>query len=190
MLIPLLFSLTASAAEVEAVVTAPHAPRVQGLWKSLEPEKIGSNVYATKEIEFTLSRWQETIFFAQDSDMKKVFLIHRSEGPFELKAGAEGAPWKLDLKVSRRALNLQRPSPALASTLGIRGCGLLPKKEVTVEIDSCGAFPATSKCPVEYEIVQNKDGRLYLGGHAMNDFKCSEAQRPSTLEPLGLKKVH
>jgi len=187
----LLISAFSLASWSQPALSDADAPRLRGMWRSENPERVMSGVYATREFEFTLSRWQETIFFSPDADMKRIVLIYRAEGPFEMKStGDEKAPWNLDLKLSRRVLNLQRADPKLLKALEMKSCGLISKKEVPIESGGCGVFPTLQNCPVEYEIVQQKESRLFLSSHKATEFKCQAEARGAELDRSGLKRVN
>lgn len=190
----LLNALSWAAETPQAVLTSQEAPRLTGIWKSEAPRSLAPGVFYTQEIQFTLSRWERTLVFANNADMKKIFLISRSEGPFELKKGAdEKAPWLLNLKVSRRALNLMQKQSSGLKALGASGCPLVHKREVEIP-NGCGIFPGVEKCPVEYQIAETKDGKLRLGNPpegAANTFNgfCDEQKRPALLD-LSLKRIN
>lgn len=196
MLIVLSFciSLASFAQEPKAILTSAEAPRLQGVWKSEAPEKMNASVYWTQEIQFTLGRWERTVFFSNTFDFKKVILIYRSEGPYELKNGTNPeSSWRLDLKVARRALHPQQKHPALTRSLGIDTCAAGSRSEVDIK-NGCGLFPAIEKCPVEYQAVESRDGKLRLGivadpkGPPMAG-ACDEAVRPQRAV-LTLKRVN
>ena len=172
--------------EPKAALISKEAPRIKGIWKSLNPEKTSKGLYLTREFQFTLARWEETIFFSQTADMKKVILIYRAEGPYEFKNAVNESAWALNMKVSRRALNLQTPNPAALKAIGANGCPMNKKSETSIA-QGCGIFPAISKCPVEFEIVETKNNQLFLGDHEVADFVCAETKRPTS---VGLPMKH
>ena len=178
------------AQEAQAVKTKTpeiaEPPRVLGIWRSPSPEKVGKSLFMTREIQFTLSRWEETRNFASDEAMKKSVLIFHGEGPFDLKKVDQS--WALDLHATRRALNLQQSSPVLRE-LGASGCTLTKKKEVEISTSGCGHFPAIKACPTEFEVVELKDGKLSLGEQPGDTFNCDEKNRPQKFG-VALKKVN
>ena len=174
--------------EPKAALISKEAPRIKGIWKSLNPEKTPKGIYLTREFQFTLSRWEETIFFSQTADMKKVILIYRAEGPYELKNAATETAWALNMRVSRRALNLQNSVPSALKEIGANGCPMTKKSETSIAA-GCGIFPAVSKCPIEYELVETKNNQLFLGNHEVADFPCAETKRPTSVG-LPLKHIN
>jgi hypothetical protein len=177
-----------SKASSETQLTTPEAPRLPGTWKSPQPEIIGKNLYVTREIHFTLNRWDETLVFAADKDMKKETLIARAEGSYDLKK-TDSEVWALDLQVSRRALNLQAANPGMLKDLKASSCGLSKKHELDISRTGCGVFPSVATCGTRFESVAQKDGQLMIGTHSPIENACALDQRPQDVN-ASLKHVY
>lgn len=191
LLIVLLLAVGASAQATTG--SQPLRPAdVLGSWQSVTcealPDGRGSNQYRRREIGFTPERWNFFATFFGDASCMVPLFTARIEGPYRLGTLIASGATEADLYFQRlrfTALNEQA-----ARVLNDLGCGD-GNFQVGVEQDTSETgcvFPPTHEYPLEYDIVQMKDGLLYFGERPEKNNMNRVENRPKIVNAFGLQQ--
>jgi len=191
LLVALLLAVGASAQTTTG--SQPLRPAdVLGSWQSVTcevlPDERGDNQYRRREISFTPERWNFFATFFGDASCTVPLFTARIEGPYRLGALIASGATEADLYFERlhfTALNRQA-----AEALNRLRCGD-GNFQVGIEQDTSKTgcvFPPTREYPLEYDLVQLKDGLLYFGERPEENNMNRLENRPKVVNAFGLRQ--
>lgn len=165
---------------------------VLGSWQSVTcealPDGRGDSQFRRREISFTPERWNFFATFFGDPSCTVPLFMARIEGPYRLGTLIASGATEADLYFQRllfTALNEQA-----AEVLNSLGCGDADF-QVGIEQDTSETgcvFPPTHEYPLEYDLVQIKDGLLYFGERPEENTLNRAENRPKVVNAFGLQQ--
>lgn len=157
-----------------------------GSWK-LEAERTNSRgQWVNQEYRFTQNRFEMVQTTSLDKDFKKIQLVHRTEGIYQVIS--EGPISYLNFQITGSYLKLAKGAKSLKS-LGIQNCQLKPGQEVLLDTKSCADFASIKDCNRSFDIVKISESIIELGKKPNFLRVCSEKNRPTVLEEK-YRKIH
>jgi len=177
----------------KSAVTAP----LDGTWRSEAPEVLpgqaGAVSYLIREFEFSGSTWRIHFTVYADQALTVPLLAGDNVGDYIVAPGdplAVAQPAEFRFKER----TLQPLVQSMADALTRAGCAdsawTLGKSQSVFE-RGCKAFRVFphSECDREYDRVQLRAGRLFLGARPSDGFMCRAESRPQTVSTDALQRV-
>jgi len=176
---------------------APTSVNLDGIWESIGPEPLGTvarQSFLTRRFTFSADRWEIQFTVSADIEARQLILQGRNAGRFRLGAPlATSDGFEADFIFDERSLTA--PTAQTAAALTAAGCGdggpWTVGETRSVYEDGCAAFrvPGAAACPSEYDVVRQRDNRLYLGARPTAGDLCRSDRRPERSGEAGLIKV-
>jgi hypothetical protein len=185
-----------SESSVSAQTTAPTVSELTGHWLDNTCISIGNNLYIQRDFTLTPPDWIGlfTIYGDANCNASAKQVVLNTTGSFSI-----GDPWQ-PVPNSRQAIfgfgkrTLTPVTQSFADFLnGSNKCGpgnWKAGQEQDISATGCEALGTepVSACKAEYDLLQLKDGLLYLGDRSAS--LCDDpAKRPTKPGPAGLKKL-
>jgi hypothetical protein len=189
---------TASVLFSGGCVTKPAVTaQLDGTWRSEAPEVLpgqaGAVSYLIREFEFSGSTWRIHFTVYADQALTLPLFAGENTGDYVIATGdpltaAQPAEFLF------RERTLQPLVQSMADALTRAGCAdsaWTSGKSQSVFERGCRAFRVFphSECDREYDRVQLRAGRLFLGARPSDGFMCLAERRPQTVSAEALQRV-
>lgn len=171
---------------LEAQMQSPNEYPLQGAWKIEEAKSNGRGQWVNQEYRFTQNRFELVQTIALDQDFKKIQLVHRIEGIYQLIPQAQSN--YLNMQITASYLKHVKGSKSLKS-LGVQECQLKPGQEILLDTKSCGNFMSIKECGQSFDIVKINASSIELGDKKNSIRTCAEKDRPSIFGER-YRKIH
>lgn len=177
--------LIASCATTGAKSKAPGAPDISGVWKSVSAEDMGNGAWATREFTMKGGDWQVVTTFYLDKDMKMPVFAFRAVGPYEITAASskvDGAH-EATFHFTKKFLTVLMDSEEVLKAFGFDPSGYVKGNETDISANGASFLKSVADYPLEYDLVELKDGRLSLGSRPADNDLSTVEKRPMKVGP-------
>lgn len=159
-----------------------------GTWVSENAEDLGNGTFGYREFTFDENSWNLKFSLFLDEAMNKPVIMFRTFGNYEitgdskLVSGANEATFFMEKKF----LTLLTDNEDVITNFGFSNCNLSMNVEKEITNTGCSFFVSNDVCDKEYDLLQLKDNKLYLGERITD--MCQESGRPKGLNYPLIKK--
>jgi hypothetical protein len=162
-----------------------------GNFKSEKVEDLGNKTFGFRDFMFSNDKWELKFTLFLDEAMTIPVFTFKAIGNYKLDGesdkvkGASNAIFYFDKKF----VTLKTDNADIIKGFGFTSCNLTKGKETDITDNGCSFFTSKAVCGQEFDLLQLKDGKLFLGTRPADGNMCTVDKRPTALgNPLVLKK--
>lgn len=170
--------------------SAQKTPELKGNYKSEKAEDLGNTNYGIREFTFSKDKWSINFTMFMDEAMTmpiftfKAIGTYKIEGESEKVKGASNVIFYFDQKF----VTLKTDNADVIKGFGFTSCNLTKGKETDITDSGCSFLVSKAVCGQEFDLVQLKDGKLYVGARPADGNMCTIDKRPTALALPLIKK--